>query len=155
MPSFPRAEFYRTVTDTVYLYPIADINTALRVTQQPYKRVGNVIIVPNLTVLDLLCYDIWYVTSQSNPDPGNPSAGGYSVGRYTSLQDMGQELVFQLNNGSTVLIWRNVLQLSPQSTLPVGNRGNSKDGTIGYVPVFTAFGGVSSNIDAARVVRTG
>jgi hypothetical protein len=151
MPSFPRAEFYRTVTDTAYLYPIADINTALRVTQQSYKRVGNVIIVPNITVLDALCYDIYYQTTLSNPG-SNP---GYSLGRYTSLQDMGQELVFQLENGSTALIWRNVLQLSPQSTMPPGHRGDSKDGTIGYLPVFTAFGGLSGNIDPVRVVRTG
>ena len=66
----------RASGSTTYLYPEQDLQTALNVTLQPYTYNGTTIVCPSVEIMRNLYYDIFYTTTQSNPDPNNPNAGG-------------------------------------------------------------------------------
>ncbi len=145
---------------TTYLYPKADIERALELTPFPYTYDGTNIVCPTMTDLKEVYYAIWYRTSQSNPDPLNPSGGGYTCNKGTILEDMGEDMQFMLSTGEIVVKWRLVRQLSPQTTPPVATPGNSPNGTIGFTTVFCAFGRDASSqsggiLDPPSVMRLG
>jgi len=153
----PRKNNFITIVDTVWLYPEADITSGLASTTFSKTYDGAMITCPTLSDIIGVYTDIYNKTAISQP-VGN---AGYSVGVGTLLEDMGHEIRFTLANGKVVLIWRLVKQLTPQkpyTVLPV--RGDSPNGTIGYVTTFCSYGngtggGYSVGLDDVQVVRVG
>lgn len=150
----PRKNTFVTVSGTAWLYPEADINVALSTTTRKHTYDGDSIICPTLSDLIGLYTDIFNQTAITQPI-GNT---GFSLGPGTLLEDFGRELRFRLTDGSVVIVWRLVKQLTPQGSatvIPVD--GNSPNGTIGYTTTFSSFGnaGFSIGLDEAMVVRVG
>lgn len=152
-----RTRGFRTIRDTVWLYPEADIQRALAVTTVSYTDDGVNIVVNTLNDFYTLQQNIFAQTVISQP-VGNT---GFSLGVGTILEDLGKTRQFMLTNGQVLYKWQLVRQISPQTNPPIGTPGNSPDGTIGYVPVFCAFGpyplpvAIRSIVDAVLVVRMG
>ena len=123
-------KFFITITDTMWLYPIADTEYALTGTTYSYTRNGNEIICQDEETLIAIYLEIFNRTAITLPG-NNP---GYSIGVGTILKDLKQELYFKIND-QLMVTWRLVEQITNQSDLPVNVGGNSADGTIGYVTV--------------------
>lgn len=119
-------KFFITITNTTWLYPIADIEYALTGTTYSYTRSGNDIICQDQATLIAVYLDIFARTAVTQPI-GNI---GYSLGVGTILRDLTQELYLKIND-QLMVTWRLVEQISSQSDLQSG--GDSPDGTIGYV----------------------
>jgi hypothetical protein len=148
-----RTRGYRTVGNTVYLYPEADIQRALASTSVPFSDDGVNITVANLTDLTTLYSNIFAQTIISQP-VGNT---GFSCGVGTLLEDLGKDRQFLFSDGQVVIKWRLVRQLSPQTNPPVAIPGDSPVNTIGYVTTFCALGPppLGQVFDPAYVVRMG
>ena len=147
-----------TIRDTVWIYPPADVDYALAHTSYKYKKVDNRIICPDQTNFIGLYTDIFQRTEVTQP-VGNT---GYSLGVGTLLQDLGNTVQFELEDGRHLVTWRLTKQISPQTSPAVAVPGNSPPETIGYVTTFTAYGNgpngagsVSMYLDQMMVVRTG
>lgn len=123
----------RASGSTTYLYPQVDIDRALHSTQYKYTTDGTNIICPTQSDLLGVYNDIYTQTTLSQPD-GNV---GYSCNNGTLLEDMGKDLQFLLNS-AIIIKWRLTKQITPQNILPTP--GNSPNGTIGYVTVFSSYG---------------
>jgi hypothetical protein len=149
----PRKNNFRTILNTAWLYPEADIKAALATTTFSHTYDGTIITCPTLSDIIGVYTDIYNKTTVSQP-LGNV---GYSVGAGTLLEDMGHEIRFCLSGGQVVVIWRLVKQLTPQNpftVLPV--RGDSPNGTIGYVTTFCSYGnGYAVGLDDVMIIRTG
>jgi len=153
----PRKNTFITILNTAWLYPEADITAALASTTYTHTYDGNIITCPTLSAIIGVYTNIYNKTTISQP-LGNV---GYSIGAGTLLEDMGREIRFCLTGGQVVVIWRLVKQLTPQNpytVLPV--RGDSPNGTIGYVTTFCSYGngtngGYSVGLDDVQVIRTG
>ena len=130
-----RLKYMRTIVNTVWLYPIADIEAALANTTHEYTFDGTNIVCPDYTNLLGIYYDIFAQTAISNPI-GN---GGFYLAPGTVLEDMGQEIFLKVEN-MTWIHWRNMRQLTPQTVAYFPQPGNSPVDTIGYTTVFTSFG---------------
>jgi hypothetical protein len=142
----------RTVKNTVYLYPMADIQRALETTTQPYTFDGTNIVCANMTILENLYADVFAATAQSQP-VGNV---GFSLGVGTFLEDFRQTIYWKLSGGATVIRWQLVKQLTPQTSDQIPVPGNSPPDTVGYVTVFTAFTPQLHPVfDAPFIVRSG
>ena len=149
-----RSKYFRTVFDTVWLYPTADIQRGLAATTYKYTFNGDVITCPDITNLIGVYNDIYAQTANSQP-VGNV---GFSLGVGTFLADLGSEIRFALEGGAVVILWRLSKQISPQTTPPIAVPGNSPNGTIGYVTTFVSMGNsaaITAGLDPAYVVRTG
>jgi len=147
---------YITLVNTVWLYPPVYVDAGLAATTYPYQRIGNIVICPDIIALKGVYGDIFGKTSIAQ---GSGNAG-FSLGVGTNLQDMGEDFVFQLPGGVDIIRWRLVRQLTPQYPIyDIPTPGNSPNGTIGYVTVFTAWAANASpdsNVfDEMYVVRTG
>lgn len=140
--------YYRTVKDTMWLYPIDDIEKAFSNTSYQYIFDGTHIICPNLSNLVGLYSDIYQQTTISQP-LGNQ---GYSLGVGTFLQNFGKTLYWQAPNGNTIIKWQLVQQITEQSTLPVP--ANSPQGTVGYVTIYNTQGSTPV-LDGPYVVLAG
>lgn len=150
----PRANTFITILDTAWLYPQADVTTALKTTTYKYKYNGNIITCPTLDDIIGVYTDIYTATSISQP-VGNE---GYTLGVGTLLEDMGREIKFCLTTGEVVIIWRLVKQLTPQKPdTVIPNGGNSPNGTIGFITTFCSYGdgGYAVGLDNIQVVRLG
>jgi hypothetical protein len=138
-----------TIINTTWLYPESDITLALANTTYRYTFDGGFIICPDLTNLIGVYGDIFNRTAVSQPVDNS----GFTLGVGTLLEDMGKEIRFKLDGGETVIVWRLVRQLTPQqgaTVIPV--RGNSPNGTIGYVTTFLSYGTVPSSGPAFNVL---
>lgn len=153
----PDVNKFITILNTAWLYPKADIAAGLAATTYSYTYTGNLIICPSLTDLIGVYTDIYIQTTISQPTPNQ----GFSLGKGTLLDDMGEELRFVLSSGEIVIVWRLVKQLTPQKPLYViTDPGNSPNGTIGYVTTFCSYGsgpggGYDVGLDNVMVVRLG
>jgi hypothetical protein len=127
--------YWKTATDTAYLYPKSDLADALALTNVEYTKEGNRYIFANLVELDLFYYDVWYRTSISQP-VNNTS---YSLAVNTELRGSFDQVHLDLANGTRIITWQLMTQLTSQSSLPVG--GDSPDGTIGYGAVYSDVNG--------------
>jgi hypothetical protein len=127
--------YWKTATDTAYLYPTSDLVDALALTNVEYTKEGNRYIFANLVDLDLFYYDVWYRTSISQP-VNNKS---YSLAVNTELRGSFDHVHLDLANGTRIITWQLMTQLTSQSSLPVG--GDSPDGTIGYGAVYSDVNG--------------
>jgi hypothetical protein len=153
----PRKNNFITILNTAWLYPEADIKAGLATTTFSHTFDGAIITCPTLSDIIGVYTDIYNKTTISQP-VGNV---GYTVGAGTLLEDMGHEIRFCLTGGQVVVIWRLVKQLTPQNPttiLPV--RGDSPNGTIGYVTTFCSYGngpngGYAVGLDNVMVVRLG
>ncbi len=151
-----RTKGFRTVGNTVWLYPESDIQTALRITTFSYTDDGTNIVTPTLADFYGVYQGIYAQTEISQPN-GNK---GFTLGVGTILEDLGEDRQFLLENGEVLVKWRLVRQISPQTTPPIATPGNSPVGTIGYVTVFCSFGpsplpGPINFLDPVLVVRLG
>jgi hypothetical protein len=145
-----RTQYLRTIRDTVWLYPKADIQRGLAATTYTHTFDGTNIVCPDMAQLRGVYGDIFNQTIISQP-LGNP---GYSLGVGTILEDMNNTITWQLSGGHIVIRWQLVKQLIPQTQLPVS--GSSPVDTVGYITTFTAFTpGPDPVFDAPYVVRIG
>jgi len=151
--------YWKTATDTAWLYPKSDLAEALELTNVEYTKVGNRYVFANLVDLDLFYYDVWYRTSISQP-VNNTS---YSLAVNTELKGSHDEVYLDLANGTRIITWQLMTQLTSQSSLP--NGGDSPDGTIGYGAIYSDVDGDgvpglitdvgSGNIDPLRFEQIG
>lgn len=126
--SHVRYKSFVTITNTVWLYPIADTEYALTGTTYSYTRNGNTLTFADQNTLIAVYLEIFNRTAVTQPI-GNV---GYTLGVGTKLKDLSDELYFKIND-TLMVTWRLVEQITNQSDLPVG--GDSPNGTIGYVTV--------------------
>jgi hypothetical protein len=119
-----------TTTDTMYLYPAADVNYVIENYEINTAQRGKQIICENMTDLYEKYTAMFNRTAITQP-VGNI---GYTLGVGTLLKDLGVTVNWQLDSGLRVLTWRLVEQINSQTDLPVG--GNSPDGTIGFVTIY-------------------
>lgn len=150
----PSPQFFRTVVDTVYMYPTSNIEDALAATSFSYTYNGSQIVSPTLVDLLQIAYAIWDNTRVELPaPPPPPGAGGFNVKVGCLLRDLGKSLSFELPDGSIVATWRLMELITDQIGTP--NAGQAPPGIIGYVPVFNAAGNVYTEFDPVRVARVG
>jgi hypothetical protein len=144
---------YRSVLNTTWIYPINNIQDALKISTNYTSFDGTNIIVPSISNFIALAYEIWYQTSLSQPI----NNAGYSCGVGTLFQDFGKTIEFKLPGGEVIARWALIKQLSPQTTPPIPTPGDSPNGTIGYIYIFGAYGTStdigSSDVDTMLVVR--
>ena len=80
---------------------------------------------------------------------------GYSLGAGTQLEDMGNEIIWQIQGGQEVIKWRLMRQLTPQLPATViPTPGNSPNGTIGYGTTWVAYRNYPQ-LDEVMFVRVG
>ena len=115
------------MTNTFWLYPIANINSVLSTTT--YTQIGNRLIFATKSALMTFYDNVFNSTAASQP-LGN---AGYSLGVGTIVKDLQSELYLELPNGQLMVTWRLVKQITKQNSLPAG--GNSPNDTIGYATV--------------------
>ena len=148
-----RIKYLRTIINTVWLYPIADIKAALATTYHQYTFDGTNLVCPDYTNLRGIYFDIFSKTALSNPG-SNP---GYTLGTGTMLEDMGQEIFLKVGS-QTWIHWRNVRQLTRQNIANIPSPGGSPQGTIGYTVVWASYGKKNPDqtvFDQAYVARLG
>jgi hypothetical protein len=160
--SKPQIPYWETVTGFAYLYPKSDLMDALAVTNVQYTNEGNRYIFANLVDLDLFYYDVWYRTSLSQP-LGNLS---FSLVPGTQLEGSFDEVHLDLQDGTRIITWQLMKQLTPQAELNPGfpPGGDSPNGTIGYGAIYSDADGDGipgtitesgiGNIDPLRFQRT-
>jgi len=150
-----RSSNYIIGVNTAWLYPEADIATALGTTTYKYVYDGDFITCPTMADIIGVYTDIYNRTTITQPI-GNV---GYALGVGTLLEDMGKELRFRLDDGLVVIVWRLVKQLTPQkpaTVIPVP--GNSIDEVVGFTTSFCSFGsgadgGYSKGLDDVMILR--
>lgn len=121
-------------TDESYLYPIADLNSALSDPSLYEEKIDNTIIFTDIQQL-IDFYSIIYDNSV-NSNSGNP----YSVGSGTQLKDLeSQNIIMRLSdvNETKVIEWKLVKQLTPQSELDLLYETFSPDETEGYITIYS------------------
>jgi hypothetical protein len=131
----PDAGHYKTFYNTVWIYPMADIERGMKATTAKFTFDGTNIVCPDMANLKELYYQIYYQTTLSCPAVSNP---GYTVGVGTLLQNFGKALYWQLPGGQVIIKWRLVKQLTPQTTDYVPTPGSATDDTVGFTTVFLA-----------------
>jgi len=150
-----RKSCFRTILNTAWIYPEADVIAGLATTQEPHEYTGDSIICPTLGNIIGIYTDIYNKTTESQPI-GNV---GFTIGIGTLLEDMGRELRFCLTDGQVVVVWRLVKQLTPQSPATViPDPGNSPNETVGYITTFCSYGGnigYNVGLDDVMVIRVG
>jgi hypothetical protein len=130
----PNLTGWRTVYNTAYMYPISDLNVVLEAFREganPMVESGDRLIFDDIDHLYSFYTAMVDQTLVSQPD-GN---AGFSLGVGTALEDLGQTLHLDLASSLRVITWRLMRQLTSQEDLEVG--GNSPDGTIGFVVIYS------------------
>lgn len=144
-----------TVGDTTWIYPIEYVERALTTTIIPHTYDGVNIVCNDVSGVINLYSEIFNLTAIAQP-VGNT---GFSLGVGTLLQDYGREIFFRNVRGDFFIHWRNVKQLSPQTTPPVNVPGNSPVDTIGFVTVNASYNNNEnpspSVLDKSLTVRLG
>lgn len=125
---------WKTVVDTVWIYPVADLNSAIAAFQageNPFVSVGDRMVFTDISHLYSFYGSVYEATAVSQP-VGNV---GYSLGVGTVLEDLGVTIHFDLESGLRVATWRLVRQITSQADVLVG--GDSPDGTIGFLTIYS------------------
>ena len=144
------AGYYRTIANTMWLYPMIDVERAMAVTTYKYTFDGTNIVCPDMSNLQGLYNDIWSQTAIQQPN-GNP---GYSLGVGTFVQNFGKTLYWQLPGGTIALKWRLVQQITDQSNAYIPAPGNSPPRTTGFITIYNPEG-YNNILDASYVVIDG
>ena len=142
--------YYRTIANTMWLYPMVDIERAMATTTYTYTFDGTNIVCPDMSNLVGLYGDIYQQTTISQPN-GNT---GYTLGVGTFVQNFGKTLYWQLPNGVIALKWRLVQQLTDQSNAYIPAPGNSPPRTTGFITIYNPEG-YDAILDANYVVIDG
>ncbi len=150
---------YITIVNTVYIYPIVDIERALAQTSVSYTYDGTNIICSTVDDLKTIIAEIIYQTLNSQP-VGN---AGYSIGVGSWLKDFGKNLYFKLPDGTVFVKWRLVKLITPQTQAPdnvIPVPGNSPVEVTGFVTLATAYGQtfppwMGTNLDPVYIARLG
>ena len=125
---------WKTVLDTIWLYPVADVNSVLEIFRLPAAKAiveeDERIVFEDIDHLYYFYNEVYESTEVAQP-VGNV---GYSLGVGTRLRDLGITVHLELANGLRVVTWRLVEQLTSQADLPAG--GDSPDGTVGFVLIY-------------------
>ena len=121
-------------TDTTFIYPISDLNSAL-LNQSLYNNMNmNIITFDDIDQLYTFYSTVYENTMNSNN--GNP----YSVFVGTQLKDLESNVILQILNGNQnpikIIEWELVKQLTPQSEFG-DYGGSSPDDTEGYVVTYS------------------
>lgn len=125
---------WKTVIDTVWIYPVDDLNSAISAFQageNPLVQSGDRLIFTDIEHLYSFYSSVYEATAVSQP-VGNV---GYSLGVGTVLEDLGVTIHFDLESGLRVASWRLVRQITSQADVLVG--GDSPDGTIGFLTIYS------------------
>ncbi len=154
----PYTHAIRTVINTAWIYPSADIEVALATTTTPYTRVGNVVTGQDISGCIAIAEAIFQQTAVTQPN-GNL---GYALGRGTVLTDRGKDFFIKLPSGETVIQYRLFKQATPQQNPPIPSPAvDTPNETIGYGIIFNALGtdagtpGYLFDIDPVRFARLG
>lgn len=137
-------ENYISQTNTIWLYPQADIDTHLATytisgnvyskglsPSVSFTKNGNEYSFVSLGALVYFYEEVYNYTSISQPI-GN---AGYSLGVGTRTRaNRKDKIILKLDSGIKVVEWALMTQLTSQSSLPVG--GNSPDGTVGWGNIY-------------------
>lgn len=150
---------WQVVTNTAYIYPIINIEEAAATTTVPFTRDGNRFIFATVQDVDTFYGDVWSKTAISQP-VGNQ---GYSMGVGTRLAGSFSEIRLELQNGTLIILWQEMTQLTDQTENLPQWIGNSPKGTVGYGAVYsdpngdgipTTINDVNAgNIDPLRFVK--
>ena len=124
---------WQTATNTAYLYPISDLEYAIEHTSVVFTREGNRFIFANLSDLDEFYYEVWARTAVTQP-VGNL---GYTMGVGTKCSGSVNEIYLDLANGTRIITWQLMTQLTPQSANAPEWIGNSPQGTVGYGAIYS------------------
>lgn len=128
-----RIKYMITVQDTMWLYPLQYVEQALASTSVKHTWDGVNIVCKDVDAVKTLYEEIWNLTCFGS----HPT--GFNIGENTMLQDYGREIYFRSEDGTFFIHWRNAKQLTSQSTLPIGKRGDSPDDTIGFITVNASY----------------
>jgi hypothetical protein len=123
---------YTTIVDTAWIYPATDVEYVYNslVSTMTITRIGNDYIF--LTLTDLIAfYDAVFNKTAIDQPVGNT---GYSLGVGTILRSLKGELNLKIQDGTIVVKWVLMKQITNQLDLPVG--GNSPVNTIGYGAIY-------------------
>ncbi len=115
-----------TYINTIWLYPMADIQSVIDTTSINFTQNGSDYIFSSLQDLADFYDEVYSETANSNPG-SNP---GYSLGVGTVCESLRDQIFLKLSNGHIVVKWQLMKQITNQSDLPAG--GDSPNGTIGY-----------------------
>jgi hypothetical protein len=126
-----RLRYMITVGNTTWLYPLQYVEQALAATTIPHTWDGVNIVCSTVQRISEIYSEIWGLTAFG----AHPT--GFNIGVGTVLQDYGREIYFRTEDGTFYIHWRNVKQLTDQTTLPSG--GDSPNGTIGFVTVNASY----------------
>lgn len=124
----PELSYYRTIENTMWLYPPEDVEKALAATTYKYTYDGTFITCPDIENLLGIYYEIFAQTVNSYPIDN----GGYYVAAGSFFQNMGKTLYWQVPNGNTVIKWQLVKQLTPQTNENFPQPGNCPVDIVGY-----------------------
>jgi hypothetical protein len=124
---------YKTINNTVWIYPQIDVDSVLSGTTYSYILSEDDIIFDNLENLVQVYLEIVNKSLVSQPI-GNQ---GYSLGVGTKLRSRRKRLNMLISSGQIIVKWLLVEQITSQSDIPVG--GDSPDGTIGYLTIYTDY----------------
>jgi hypothetical protein len=140
--------YFRSIIDTLWLYPRSNIEAVLATTTIPYIRQGSVLEFQSIADIEAIASDI-YTSTISLTLPN-----GFNVGVGSLLTDDNRRFTFCLENGATFMIWGEATLLTLQASLPSG--GLAPIGTQGYLTTWLATGNdIGKGYDPVRVVRTG
>ena len=139
-------DYFRTIYNTLWLYPRSNIEAVLAATTVPYKRVGDVLTFRSVANIETVATEIYNSTvSGSFPD-------GYNVGVGSLLLETGRRITFCLEGGAVFMVWGEAELRTNQASLPIG--GDAPVGTQGYLTTYLAGGNVvGAGYDPVRVVR--
>lgn len=113
---------------TAWLYTVTAVNYAV---QQQGLAPSKKLVFANMSDLYDFYEAVFLKTAEEQP-VGNV---GYSVGSGTILKDLGVTIDMCLESGLRVVTWRMVEQITSQNDVAIG--GNSPDGTIGFVTIYS------------------
>jgi hypothetical protein len=124
---------WKTIIDTIWLYPIAELEWAKQNGSVSFSQSGSDLIFATLTDLTDF-YDTVYLRTSVTQPVGNV---GYSLGVGTILRGSRDRINLRLSTGQIVVTWELMTQITSQSDLPSG--GDSPDGTIGYGSIYSDY----------------
>jgi len=153
----PEIGYFITIINTVWVYPMVDIERALALTSIPYTFDGTNLVCQTTADLIAIYLEIYNQTEISQP-VGNP---GYSIGVQSFLQDFGKNLYFKLPDGFIFVQWRLVQLVTPQTKAPnnvIPTPGDSTPNVVGYVTLYTSFSRTAlpnNNMDPVNLAQSG
>ena len=118
--------------NTAFIYTEANLQTAIETTSVSYRNEDNRFIFTSLEDVVSFYIDVVSASLESQPI-GNQ---GYSMGVGTRLRGSRNEIFLDLEDGTRIIVWQLMTQLTSQEDNAPDWRGNSPKGTVGYGSVY-------------------